>query len=164
MEDNKEKKFLFDPSMMSVLSRPVDSKATAMQYALETTATFTESGKIFNYEKAMEVYRMFVDNIDLPESEGLAKIFKDNFSLLNNNSPVVSAKTSRIELHGEEEIEKYLSKYINDEEDLKQLMTSFMNFPNESILRLPNTLFVNGKEVHLEREADEIVIYPSGKE
>lgn len=45
----------------------VESKATAMQYAIETATSYDENGSHVNKEEALAIYKMFTDNMELPD-------------------------------------------------------------------------------------------------
>lgn len=45
----------------------VDSKATAMQYAIGFAIYYDEQGRHVDKEKALEIYKLFTDNMELPD-------------------------------------------------------------------------------------------------
>lgn len=56
-----------DPNLMSIFSTPIDSKATAMQYALNSTATYKNGKKFLHTDKAKEIFDFICENVELPD-------------------------------------------------------------------------------------------------
>jgi len=56
-----------DPNLMSsIFSKPIESKATAMQYALDSTATYENGNKVLHTDKAKEIFDFICENVELP--------------------------------------------------------------------------------------------------
>ena len=73
-EQKTEKNYQFpkakrgiDPNLMSIFSTPIDSKATAMQYALDSTATYKNGKKFLHTDKAKEIFDFICENVELPD-------------------------------------------------------------------------------------------------
>lgn len=47
----------------------IRTKADAMKFALEGTVEFRENGKVYNYEKAKELFDFFCANVPIMETD-----------------------------------------------------------------------------------------------
>ncbi len=56
-----------DPNLLNIFSKPIDSKATAMQYALDSTATYKNGKKFLHTDKAKEIFDFICENVELPD-------------------------------------------------------------------------------------------------
>lgn len=57
-----------NPNLMPVFTQKIESKSTAIQYAIDTTVTFDEDGnKKINFDKAKEVFDFICQNVELPD-------------------------------------------------------------------------------------------------
>ena len=57
-----------NPNFMPIFTQKIESKSTAIQYAIDTTVTFDEDGnKKINFDKAKEVFDFICQNVDLPD-------------------------------------------------------------------------------------------------
>lgn len=82
-----EEKKGIDPNLMSIFGKPIDSKATAMQYALDSTATYENGNKVLHTDKAKEIFDFICANVDLPNvpkglMDGLDETLKRNAEFL----------------------------------------------------------------------------------
>lgn len=69
----------FDPALMSIFGKPIESKATALQYALDSTATYENGQKVLHTDKAKEIFDFICENVNLPDvplSEFLGELNK----------------------------------------------------------------------------------------
>ena len=69
-----------DPALLSAFfERPIESKATAMQYALDSTATYENGQKVLHTDKAKDIFDFICANVELPDvplSEFLGELNK----------------------------------------------------------------------------------------
>ena len=57
-----------NPNLMPVFTNKIESKSTAMQYAIDVTTTYDEDGhKTFNLDLAKKVFDFICQNVDLPD-------------------------------------------------------------------------------------------------
>jgi hypothetical protein len=47
----------------------IRTKADAMKFALEGTAEYRENGKVYNYDKAKELFEFFCANVPIMETD-----------------------------------------------------------------------------------------------
>lgn len=65
MEETRKK---INPNLMPVFTNKIESKSTAMQYAIDVTTTYDEDGhKTFNLDLAKKVFDFICQNVDLPD-------------------------------------------------------------------------------------------------
>lgn len=77
-----------DPKLLSAFfERPIESKATALQYALDSTATYENGQKVLHTDKAKEIFDFICENVNLPDvpkglMDGLDETLKKNVEIL----------------------------------------------------------------------------------
>lgn len=97
---------------MPVFTQKIESKSTAIQYAIDTTVTFDEDGnKKINFDKAKEVFDFICQNVDLPDvPKGLFDNMDVNIEKLKEQ---IRGKLSDIDPEIKDAVDKHFWEMID---------------------------------------------------